>query len=86
MISMRLVDPVAFATQCVHKSGQQIVRVINSRLEATETEYASFAYSVKIVDLDPKSPKNLLNAYDRFMNGVKLIEQTESNMRRPCVP
>uniref|UniRef100_A0A8R1TKX5 Inositol-pentakisphosphate 2-kinase n=2 Tax=Onchocerca TaxID=6281 RepID=A0A8R1TKX5_ONCVO len=81
MISMRLVDPVAFATQNVQSSGQQIVRIVG----ASGTGYTSFAYSVKIVDLDPKSPKNLLNAYSRFMDGVKLIEQIP-NLRRPCVP
>lgn len=43
-----------------------------------------FAYSVKIVDLDPKSPKNLVSAYGRFMAGVKLI-RLESIARRPCV-
>uniref|UniRef100_A0A0R3RNE3 Inositol-pentakisphosphate 2-kinase n=1 Tax=Elaeophora elaphi TaxID=1147741 RepID=A0A0R3RNE3_9BILA len=80
MISMRLVDPVAFATQSMQSSGQKIVRVIG----ASGVGYTSFAYSVKIVDLDPKSPKNLLNAYSRFMDGVKLIEQTP-NLRRPCV-
>lgn len=81
MISMRLVDPLAFATQSAQSSGQQIVRVIG----ASGAGYISFAYSVKIVDLDPKSPKNLLNAYGRFMDGVKLIEQAP-NLRRPCVP
>nr|CRZ21941.1 Bm6305 [Brugia malayi] len=79
MISMRLVDPVAFATQNVQSSRQQIVRVVGS-------SYTSFAYSVKIVDLDPKSPKNLLNAYNRFMDGVRLIEKTPNLRRRPCVP
>lgn len=80
MISMRLVDPVAFTNQSAQSSRQQIVRVVG----ASGTGYISFAYSVKIVDLDPKSPKNLLNAYSRFMDGVKLIEQSP-NLRRPCV-
>ncbi|XGW09119.1 hypothetical protein V3C99_011434, partial [Haemonchus contortus] len=43
-----------------------------------------FAYSVKIVDLDPKSPKNLVSAFARFMAGVKLI-RLESVTRTPCV-
>ncbi|RCN46936.1 hypothetical protein ANCCAN_06976 [Ancylostoma caninum] len=43
-----------------------------------------FAYSVKIVDLDPKSPKNLVNAFGRFMAGVKLI-RLEAVTRPPCV-
>lgn len=80
MISMRLIDPVAFASQNIHTSGQQIVRVSTPG----ELNHVSFAYSVKIVDLDPKSPKNLLNTYSRFMNGVKLIEQ-RPNIRRPCI-
>uniref|UniRef100_A0A915PZ01 Inositol-pentakisphosphate 2-kinase n=1 Tax=Setaria digitata TaxID=48799 RepID=A0A915PZ01_9BILA len=80
MISMRLIDPVDFATQNLQSAGQQIVRVVGS----SGTDYTSFAYSVKIVDLDPKSPKNLLNTYSRFMDGVKLMEQAP-NLRRPCV-
>lgn len=80
MISMRLVDPIAFAAQSVQSSRQQIVRVLG----ASGAGYISFAYSVKIVDLDPKSPKNLLNAYSRFMDGIRLIQQTP-NLRRPCV-
>ncbi|KAK6734795.1 hypothetical protein RB195_018153 [Necator americanus] len=43
-----------------------------------------FAYSVKIVDLDPKSPKNLVNAFGRFMAGVKLI-RLDSVSRPPCI-
>ncbi|KAK6028260.1 hypothetical protein OSTOST_05694 [Ostertagia ostertagi] len=43
-----------------------------------------FAYSVKIVDLDPKSPKNLVRAFARFMAGVKMI-RLESVTRTPCV-
>ncbi|VDL63612.1 unnamed protein product [Nippostrongylus brasiliensis] len=43
-----------------------------------------FAYSVKIVDLDPKTPKNLVNAYARFMAGVKMI-RLESVTREPCL-
>ncbi|VBB33334.1 unnamed protein product [Acanthocheilonema viteae] len=80
MISMRLVDPIAFTVQSMQSSRQQIVRVVG----ASGAGYISFAYSVKIVDLDPKSPKNLLNAYSRFMDGVKLIEQAP-NLHRPCI-
>ncbi|KJH51217.1 hypothetical protein DICVIV_02582 [Dictyocaulus viviparus] len=43
-----------------------------------------FAYSIKIVDLDPKTPKNLINAFGRFMAGVKMI-RVESFVRSPCV-
>lgn len=80
MISIKLVDLPAFATQGVQSCGQQIVRIVGP----SGVGYISFAYSVKIVDLDPKSPKNLLNAYSRFMDGVKLMEQAP-NVRRPCV-
>lgn len=95
MISLRLVDPAAFKIPNVHMYGQQIVRVSSSPIDSTQngTETitnghkvppASFAFSIKIVDLDPKSPKNLLNAYERFIRGVKLIKN-HPNIRRPCV-
>lgn len=87
MISLRLVDPIAFTNPNTKTSGQQIVRVAGlGDTEAVRSKHppVSFAFSIKIVDLDPKSPKNLINAYERFMRGVKLIERT-SNLRRPCM-
>ncbi|VDN05569.1 unnamed protein product [Thelazia callipaeda] len=79
MISLRLVDPMAFASQSVQSSRQQIVRIAGS----SEAEYTHFAYSVKIVDLDPKTSKSLLSGYTRYMDGLKVVEQM-SSLRRPC--
>ncbi|CAJ0581503.1 unnamed protein product, partial [Mesorhabditis spiculigera] len=43
-----------------------------------------FAVSLKIVDLDPKSAKNLVNAYERFTSGADLLAK-QPTLRRPCV-
>uniref|UniRef100_A0A7E4ZTH1 Inositol-pentakisphosphate 2-kinase n=1 Tax=Panagrellus redivivus TaxID=6233 RepID=A0A7E4ZTH1_PANRE len=45
----------------------------------------NFAYSVKVVDLDPKTPKNLVNGYTRYMEGVQII-RNNPHIHRPCVP
>ncbi|CAJ0605503.1 unnamed protein product [Cylicocyclus nassatus] len=74
MASFRLVPSGTFRTP-TSADDAQMIRLANG---------LCFAYSVKIVDLDPKSPKNLVNAYARFMAGVKLI-RLESVARRPCV-
>lgn len=93
MISLRLLHPEAFTVQCVISSGQQIVRIRDqvcdgdNKSNCRSTTYPSeiaFAYSVKVVDLDPKSPKNLLNAYQRFMSGINIIEEAP-DLRRPCI-
>jgi len=44
-------------------------------------EHIQLAYSIRVVDLDPKTPKNLISAYHRFMDGVKLCREMG---RRPC--
>lgn len=89
MICVRLLDPVAFAAQNISAYGQQVLQVVSSKSEADmnlsdNSRNAYFAYSVKIVDLDPKTPKNLLNSYERFMNGVRLLQE-KPNIRRPCI-
>uniref|UniRef100_A0A914QK84 Inositol-pentakisphosphate 2-kinase n=1 Tax=Panagrolaimus davidi TaxID=227884 RepID=A0A914QK84_9BILA len=43
-----------------------------------------FAYSIRIVDLDPKSPKNLINAHQRFLEGVQIIKENPT-IHRPCI-
>ncbi|KHJ98632.1 hypothetical protein OESDEN_01386 [Oesophagostomum dentatum] len=74
MASFRLVPPGTYRA-ATSADDPQMVKLANG---------LCFAYSVKIVDLDPKSPKNLLNAFGRFMAGVKLI-RLESVARPPCV-
>uniref|UniRef100_A0A0N5B0S9 Inositol-pentakisphosphate 2-kinase n=1 Tax=Syphacia muris TaxID=451379 RepID=A0A0N5B0S9_9BILA len=96
MISLRLLDAFSSEDSYAFDNSQQIVRVsipdsttpmfsnTGRHQSANSCLPASFAYSIKIVDLDPKSPKNLLNGYDRFMRGVKLVEESK-NLRRPCI-
>lgn len=88
MISLRLLNPLSQATSrfAEHQTVQVAAPIYGKeRQEPRRAQLpALFAYSVKIVDLDPKSPKNLLNAYERFMRGVKFLE-TSKNLRRPCV-
>jgi hypothetical protein len=43
-----------------------------------------FAYSIRIVDLDPKSPKNLVNAHQRFLEGIQIIKENPG-IHRPCI-
>ncbi|CAI4227050.1 unnamed protein product [Auanema sp. JU1783] len=68
------------------------VRLVPSHMIQSSTDYNNivrlpnglcFSFSVKIVDLDPKSPKNLLNAISRFITGVKIMK-LENCQRRPC--
>ncbi|CAI5443897.1 unnamed protein product [Caenorhabditis angaria] len=69
MVSMRLIP------RNLEFNGENVLRLNNGR---------QFAYSIKIVDLDPKTPKNLINAYSRFMSGAKLIKlesETRHNQR-----
>ncbi|WKX93497.1 hypothetical protein Q1695_011069 [Nippostrongylus brasiliensis] len=74
MASFRLIPPGTFHSPS--KSDEaQMIKLANG---------LCFAYSVKIVDLDPKTPKNLVNAYARFMAGVKMI-RLESVTREPCL-
>ncbi|CAB3411407.1 unnamed protein product [Caenorhabditis bovis] len=82
MVSMRLVPPMC-PTQ---PPATNIIRLPNGRV---------FAYSIKIVDLDPKTPKNLLNSHGRFLAGAKLIKLEREHARaqpdkhnfgfKPCV-
>lgn len=72
MISLRLLHSCP-----VQRS--DVVRLPNGR---------SFAFAIKIVDLDPKTPKNLINSHARFMSGVKIIRLDQESKERkfkPCV-
>ncbi|PAV62475.1 hypothetical protein WR25_08592 isoform A [Diploscapter pachys] len=73
MVSLRRIPDSSIDSTKLH--GNDIIAMPNG---------SYFAYSVKVVDLDPKSPKNLTNAYTRFMAGVKLIEMNEIQ-RNPCI-
>ncbi|CAD5211308.1 unnamed protein product [Bursaphelenchus okinawaensis] len=57
----------------------------SSRLIRIETasEPLYFAVHVQVVDLDPKHPRNLLNAHQRFMTGVNIINQNPG-IHTPC--
>ncbi len=52
------------------------------------TDDTAFTFNVRVVDLDPKSPKNLLSSYQRFVDGVRIIEEvndgTNRLIHRPC--
>uniref|UniRef100_A0A1I8BGF5 Inositol-pentakisphosphate 2-kinase n=1 Tax=Meloidogyne hapla TaxID=6305 RepID=A0A1I8BGF5_MELHA len=79
MISIRLVD----------KIGENIVRTFGGgsgfvRVRALDGQSLYFAFSVRIVDLDPKTGKNLESAYARFMAGIALIK-SHPNVHRPCI-
>ncbi|EGT48174.1 hypothetical protein CAEBREN_03471 [Caenorhabditis brenneri] len=74
MISLRLLHSCSVPRR-------DVVRLPNGRL---------FAFSIKIVDLDPKTAKNLINSHARFMSGVKIIrldqESTETDRKfKPCI-
>lgn len=53
------------------------------RVKGCDGNQLLFAYSVRVVDLDPKSPKNLERAYTRFLAGVEAIKHN-SNIHKPC--
>jgi hypothetical protein len=76
MISMRLSHP-SYALNANGADEEKVVRIggLSGPLY--------FAYSIRIVDLDPKSPKNVLNAYERLMDGIRLI-QSDPKIHRPC--
>ncbi|KAF8360317.1 ippk-1, partial [Pristionchus pacificus] len=44
----------------------------------------TFAYSVKVVDLDPKAPKNMISSHRRLMGGAEILKGNPS-IRRPCI-
>ncbi|CAD6195838.1 unnamed protein product [Caenorhabditis auriculariae] len=73
MVSLKLVSP---------SSGEYPSDVV------TLANGTRFAYSIKIVDLDPKTPKHIQNAYTRLSAGLKILRiGIEQGVRRkPCVP
>jgi len=72
MISLRLIDKIG-------SCGTTVVRV-----KGSNDNKLYFAYSIRIVDLDPKSAKNLENAYKRFMSGIEFIYNSPG-IRSPCI-
>lgn len=67
------------------------LRAMNSNGDATQDGVLklpgtslAFAYHVSIVDLDPKSTKNLISSQRRFLDGVKIIKN-KGVSRPPCV-
>ncbi|GMS84764.1 hypothetical protein PENTCL1PPCAC_6939, partial [Pristionchus entomophagus] len=44
----------------------------------------TFAYSLKVVDLDPKAPKNMISSYRRLMGGAAILKEDPA-IRRPCI-
>ncbi|KAH7715649.1 Protein Y17G7B.13 [Aphelenchoides avenae] len=69
MVSVRLVEQGVGDNNML--SGQQVVRV---RGRDASSPPLCFAYSVRIVDLDPKTSKNLLCAHERLMEGFRIIK------------
>uniref|UniRef100_A0AC34PZK0 Inositol-pentakisphosphate 2-kinase n=1 Tax=Panagrolaimus sp. JU765 TaxID=591449 RepID=A0AC34PZK0_9BILA len=74
MLSLRQVSPEEV------RSSSHAANIIKVR----QNDPLYFAYSIKIVDLDPKTPKNLINAYQRFMDGVRIIQENPS-LHKPCI-
>lgn len=84
MISLRFIDETITSVPHSRCSPPPIVKIYPSTIQHPDACSVSFAYSIKLVDLDPKTPKNLLNSYQRFVDGVRFIRETHP-MRRPCV-
>jgi len=73
MLSLKQVSPEEIKSNLV----QNVIKV-------RQRDPLYFAYSIKIVDLDPKTPKNLVNAYQRFMDGIRII-QDNPIIHKPCI-
>lgn len=78
MISFRLVQGNFTNLTNDDPSSMYLVRVINAK-----SKPVSFTFSTRVVDLDPKSPKNLLNAYQRYISGVNTIVNTYYHLSGP---
>ncbi|CAD5215667.1 unnamed protein product [Bursaphelenchus xylophilus] len=75
MINCRLVrGPTVFTDE---SPSSRLIRI------ETNADPLYFAVHVQVVDLDPKLPRNLLNAHQRFMNGVQIINNTPG-IHKPC--
>ncbi|KAI3414016.1 hypothetical protein GPALN_011482 [Globodera pallida] len=69
LISIRLVEELGITDEMVVAVGDAGY----IRVAGLDARPLYFAYSVRIVDLDPKSAKNLENSYNRLMKGIRLI-------------
>lgn len=89
MLSFRLVDPRegvagAYEGSDGSASSNDRHRAQPIRIKAAAgSGYLYFAHSIRIVDLDPKTAKNLENAYHRFIAGVKVIADNP-HIHKPC--
>uniref|UniRef100_A0A0K0FJW8 Inositol-pentakisphosphate 2-kinase n=1 Tax=Strongyloides venezuelensis TaxID=75913 RepID=A0A0K0FJW8_STRVS len=79
MISMKLIDS---STKDLFSKELENIVTINPNINQNSPIH--FIYSVKVVDLDPKSPKNLVNSYARFLEGLKLL-QLNPSLRVSCL-
>ncbi|MFH4981762.1 hypothetical protein AB6A40_008471, partial [Gnathostoma spinigerum] len=88
MVSLRLISSDQLAEEDVSSCCRvvHVNKVVHPRAvkEKTKNERLSFACTVKIVDLDPKHPKNIINGYERFVAGVNLLRNSPT-LRRPCI-
>jgi hypothetical protein len=80
MISFRLVQGDFTNLTAEDPSSLYLVRV----RPMPDSKPVSFTFSIRVVDLDPKSPKNLLNAYQRYINGVNALLHTSGTHHKPC--
>ena len=69
MISVRLVAKSDLDN--LRGNNQNAIPLIG--VNGTDGKRLYFAHSIRIVDLDPKSAKNLENAYCRFIAGVEFL-------------
>uniref|UniRef100_A0A0N4ZAI1 Inositol-pentakisphosphate 2-kinase n=1 Tax=Parastrongyloides trichosuri TaxID=131310 RepID=A0A0N4ZAI1_PARTI len=81
MISMKIIDRTT--KDLLSKYTDNIVTIYPNTFQKPSTPFY-FTYSVKVVDLDPKSPKNLINSYARFIEGINLLQMNPS-LRIPCL-
>uniref|UniRef100_A0AAF5D3I1 Inositol-pentakisphosphate 2-kinase n=1 Tax=Strongyloides stercoralis TaxID=6248 RepID=A0AAF5D3I1_STRER len=79
MISMKLIN-----SSIKDLFSKDLENIITIYPNTSQSSPLHFIYSVKIVDLDPKSPKNLVNSYARFLEGLKLLQMNPS-LRVSCL-
>ena len=82
MLSFRLIDPRECPDGSSSSTDRRCAKPIQIKA-ASGSGYLHFAHSIRIVDLDPKTAKNLENAYHRFVAGVKVIEK-HPHIHKPC--
>ncbi|KAL3075594.1 hypothetical protein niasHT_034961 [Heterodera trifolii] len=80
MVSIRLVHEHAITNEMISAVGDRGY----IRVHGLDGRSFHFAYSIRIVDLDPKSAKNLENSYNRLMAGIRLLN-ANPHIHPPCV-